>query len=209
MERTIASVPPQGGRKHPQQEFLQDDTTNILFVCGGAFSGIEKIIAARGQGSSIGFAADVRAADERRTGDILRDIEPEDLLKFGLIPEFVGRLPVIATLDDLDEASLVDILTKPKNALVKQYQRLFEMEDVRLTFSDDAMRAIARKATARKTGARGLRSILESILLDPMFDLPSYENVEELVINKEVVEGRASPLLIYSEQREEFSSGAA
>jgi len=209
MEGTVASVPPQGGRKHPHQEFLQVDTTNILFVCGGAFSGIEKIIAARGRGTSIGFSADVRTADERRTGDILRDIEPEDLLKFGLIPEFVGRLPVIATLDDLDEDSLVDILTKPKNALVKQYQRLFEMEDVRLTFSDDAMRAIARKATARKTGARGLRSILESILLDPMFNLPGFENVEEIVISKEVVEGGAVPLLIYSEQREEFSSGAA
>ncbi len=209
MEGTVASVPPQGGRKHPQQEFLQVDTTNILFVCGGAFSGIEKIIAARGRGTSIGFSADVRTADERRTGDILRDIEPEDLLKFGLIPEFVGRLPVIAPLDDLDEDSLVDILTKPKNALVKQYQRLFEMEDVRLTFSDDAMRAIARKATARKTGARGLRSILESILLDPMFNLPGFENVDEIVISKEVVEGGAVPLLIYSEQREEFSSGAA
>ena len=209
MEGTIASVPPQGGRKHPQQEFLQVDTTNILFVCGGSFSGLEKIIAARGQGSSIGFAADVRAADERRTGDILRDIEPEDLLKFGLIPEFVGRLPVIATLDDLDEDSLVSILIEPKNALMKQYQRLFSMEDVRLTFSDDALRTIAKKAIGRKTGARGLRSILESILLDPMFNLPGFENVEEIVINKEVVEGRAVPLLIYSEQREERSSGAS
>jgi len=209
MEGTIASVPPQGGRKHPQQEFLQVDTTNILFVCGGAFSGLEKIIAARGQGSSIGFAADVRAADERRTGDILRDIEPEDLLKFGLIPEFVGRLPVIATLDDLDEDSLVSILIEPKNALMKQYQRLFSMEDVRLTFSDAALRQIAKKAILRKTGARGLRSILESILLDPMFDLPGFDNVDEIVINEEVVEGRASPLLIYSEQREERSSGAS
>ena len=209
MEGTIASVPPQGGRKHPQQEFLQVDTTNILFVCGGAFSGLEKIIAARGQGSSIGFAADVRAADERRTGDILRDIEPEDLLKFGLIPEFVGRLPVIATLDDLDEDSLVSILIEPKNALMKQYQLLFSMEDVRLTFSDAALRQIAKKAILRKTGARGLRSILESILLDPMFDLPGFDNVDEIVINEEVVEGRASPLLIYSEQREERSSGAS
>jgi ATP-dependent Clp protease ATP-binding subunit ClpX len=209
MEGTVASVPPQGGRKHPQQEFLQVDTTNILFVCGGAFSGLEKIIAARGQGSSIGFAADVRAADERRTGDILRDIEPEDLLKFGLIPEFVGRLPVIATLDDLDEDSLVSILVEPKNALMKQYQRLFDMEDVRLTFSDDALRTIAKKAIKRKTGARGLRSILESILLDPMFDLPTLDNVEEIVINEEVVEGRATPLQIYSEQREERSSGAS
>ena len=209
MEGTIASVPPQGGRKHPQQEFLQVDTTNILFVCGGAFSGLEKIIAARGQGSSIGFSADVHAIDERSTGKILREIEPEDLLKFGLIPEFVGRLPVIATLEDLDQDALVDILTKPKNALVKQYQRLFEMEDVRLTFSDVAMRAIARKATARKSGARGLRSILESILLDIMFELPTYDGVEEVVINGEVAEGRVRPLLIYADRREEFSSGAA
>jgi len=185
MEGTIASVPPQGGRKHPQQEFLQVDTTNILFVCGGAFSGLEKIIAARGRGTSIGFGADVRLADERKTGTILRGIEPEDLLKFGLIPEFVGRLPVIATLEDLDQDALVDILTKPKNALVKQYQRLFDMDDVRLSFSDDALRTIAKKAVARKTGARGLRSILEGILLDPMFELPSYEGVEEVVINSD------------------------
>src|ERR687888_400843 len=159
MEGTIASVPPQGGRKHPQQEFLQVDTTNILYVCGGAFSGLDKIIAQRRQGTSIGFGAEVRGPDERKTGEILKDLEPEDLLKFGLIPEFVGRLPVIATLDDLDEAVLVDILTKPKNALVKQYQRFFEMEDVRLELNDEAMRGIAQKAIARKTGARGLRSI--------------------------------------------------
>ncbi len=209
MEGTIASVPPQGGRKHPQQEFLQVDTTNILFFCGGAFSGLEKIITARGRGTSIGFGADVHAIDERSTGKILREIEPEDLLKFGLIPEFVGRLPVIATLEDLDQDALVDILTKPKNALVKQYQRLFEMEDVRLTFSDDAMRAIARKAITRKTGARGLRAILESILLDIMFELPTYDGIEEVVINREVAEGRVSPLLIYADWREEFSSGAA
>ena len=209
MEGTIASVPPQGGRKHPQQEFLQVDTTNILFVCGGAFSGLEKIISARGRGTSIGFGADVRTSDERKTGEILRGVEPEDLLRFGLIPEFVGRLPVIATLEDLDEDALVDILTKPKNALVKQYQRLFEMEDVCLTFSDDARREIAHKAIARKTGARGLRSILEGILLDPMFDLPSYDGVEEVVINKEVVEGRVGPLLIYADRREELGSGAS
>ncbi len=209
MEGTIASVPPQGGRKHPQQEFLQVDTTNILFVCGGAFSGLEKIIAARRSGTSIGFGAAVRAADERRAGEILREIEPEDLLKFGLIPEFVGRLPVIATLDDLDEDALVDILSKPKNALVKQYQRLFEMEDVCLTLSDDALREVARKAITRKTGARGLRSILEGILLDSMFELPSYDDVEEVVINKEVVEGRVRPLLIYADRREELGSGAS
>jgi ATP-dependent Clp protease ATP-binding subunit ClpX len=207
MEGTIASVPPQGGRKHPQQEFLQVDTTNILFVCGGAFSGLEKIIAQRRQGTSIGFGAEVRGPDERKTGEILRDLEPEDLLKFGLIPEFVGRLPVVATLDDLDEDALVDILTKPKNALVKQYQRLFEMEDVRLELTDEALRGIAYKAIARKTGARGLRSIMESILLDSMFELPSLAGVSEIVINREVVDGRAKPLHIYSDRRGE--SGTA
>src|ERR1700754_1060179 len=198
MEGTIASVPPQGGRKHPQQEFLQVDTTNILFVCGGAFSGLEKIIAQRRQGTSIGFGAEVRGPDERKTGEILKDLEPEDLLKFGLIPEFVGRLPVVATLDDLDEAVLVDILTKPKNALVKQYQRLFEMEDVRLELSDEALKAIARKAILRKTGARGLRSIMEAILLESMFELPGLDGVEGIVISREVVEGGAKPLHIYS-----------
>jgi len=200
MEGTIASVPPQGGRKHPQQEFLQVDTTNILFICGGAFSGLEKIIASRGRGSSIGFGADVRAPDERGTGEILREVEPEDLLKFGLIPEFIGRLPVIATLEDLNQQALVDILLKPKNALVKQYQRLFEMEGVKLNFSEDALQGVAKKALARKTGARGLRSILEGILLDSMFDLPGYEGVEEVVINREVVEGRARPLHIYADR---------
>ncbi len=209
MEGTVASVPPQGGRKHPQQEFLQVDTTNILFICGGAFAGLEKIIAQRGRGTSIGFGADVRAPEERKTGDILREIEPEDLLKFGLIPEFVGRLPVIATLEDLDEAALIEILTAPKNALVKQYQKLFDMEDVELTFADDALSAIARKAIARKTGARGLRSILEGILLDSMFDLPNYDTVEEVVINREVVEGGASPLLIYADRTEDASSSAS
>ena len=208
MEGTIASVPPQGGRKHPQQEFLQVDTTNILFVVGGAFSGLEKIINARGQSTSIGFGADVRSPDERQMGEILKQVEPEDLLKFGLIPEFVGRLPVIATLEDLDEDALVDILTKPKNALVKQYQRLFEMEDVSLTFSDDALRAISRKAIKRKTGARGLRSIMEGNLLDTMFDLPSFESVEEVVINSEVIEGRAQPLHIYSDRREDLETSA-
>jgi ATP-dependent Clp protease ATP-binding subunit ClpX len=202
MEGTIASVPPQGGRKHPQQEFLQVDTTNILFICGGAFAGLEKIIGARGKGTSIGFGADVRSPDERRTGDLLRQVEPEDLLKFGLIPEFVGRLPVVATLHDLDEAALIEILTKPKNALVKQYQRLFEMEDVKLGIMEEALKSIANKAILRKTGARGLRSIMESILLDPMFDLPGLTGVEEIVVNRDVVEGKARPIYVYSDRRE-------
>ena len=209
MEGTVASVPPQGGRKHPQQEFLQVDTTNILFICGGAFAGLEKIIAQRGRGMAIGFGADVRAPDERKTGEILREVEPEDLLGFGLIPEFVGRLPVIATLDDLEADALVEILVKPKNALVKQYEKLFDMENVTLAFTDDALDAVAHKAIARKTGARGLRSILEGILLDPMFDLPGYDSVEEVVINREVVEGRAQPLLIYSDRLEDASSSAS
>ncbi|WP_421709868.1 ATP-dependent Clp protease ATP-binding subunit ClpX [Algihabitans sp.] len=209
MEGTVASVPPQGGRKHPQQEFLQVDTTNILFICGGAFAGLDKIIAQRGKGSAIGFGADVRGPDERSTGAILREVEPEDLLKFGLIPEFVGRLPVVATLEDLDEDALVEILTTPKNALVKQYERLFEMENVHLNFTEDALRAVANKAIARKTGARGLRSIMEGILLDSMFDLPGYEGVEEVVINRDVAEGRASPLQIYADRREDASGTSA
>ena len=208
MEGTVASVPPQGGRKHPQQEFLQVDTTNILFICGGAFSGLDKIISARGRGTTIGFGADVRAADDRNTGDILRDVEPEDLLKFGLIPEFVGRLPVLATLDDLDKNSLIEILTAPKNALVKQYQRLFEMEDVRLTFSEDALSTIASRAVARKTGARGLRSIMEDILLHTMFELPALDGVEEVVISGEVAENFAKPLYIYSDRQEEVETSA-
>ena len=199
MEGTIASVPPQGGRKHPQQEFLQVDTTNILFICGGAFAGLDKIITARGQGPGIGFGADVRSPNDRSTGEVLMEIEPEDLLKFGLIPEFVGRLPVIATLEDLDEEALVQILTKPKNALIKQYSRLFEMEDVKLMFTDDSLHSVSLKAIKRKTGARGLRSILEGILLDTMFELPGLENVEEIAINSEVVEGRAKPLYIYAD----------
>ncbi|MBB3065837.1 MULTISPECIES: ATP-dependent Clp protease ATP-binding subunit ClpX [Limibacillus] len=208
MEGTVASVPPQGGRKHPQQEFLQVDTTNILFICGGAFAGLERLIAGRNKGSSIGFGADVRGPDQRTTGEILREVEPEDLLRFGLIPEFVGRLPVVATLEDLDEVALIEILTKPKNALVKQYQRLFDMESVRLDFTDDALQAIAKKAIARKTGARGLRSIMEGILLDPMYELPGLEGVEEMVINREVVEGRAKPLQIYTDRREDVGSSA-
>jgi ATP-dependent Clp protease ATP-binding subunit ClpX len=208
MEGTVASVPPQGGRKHPQQEFLQVDTTNILFICGGAFSGLEKLISGRDRGSLIGFGADVRGPDDRKTGEILKDVEPEDLLKFGLIPEFVGRLPVIATLEDLEEDALVEILTRPKNALVKQYERLFEMEDVKLDFTEEALRCIAQKAIARKTGARGLRSIMEGILLDPMYDLPGLEGVEEMVVNKEVVEGRTQPLYIYSDRREDIGTSA-
>ena len=211
MEGTVASVPPQGGRKHPQQEFLQVDTTNILFICGGAFAGLEKIIAKRGQTTSIGFGATVEAEDDRRMGEILRQVEPEDLLGFGLIPEFIGRVPVFATLEDLDEDALVQILSKPRNALVKQYQRMFEMEDVKLTFSDEALLAIARRAIERKTGARGLRSILENILLDTMFDLPGLDGVVEVVISPEVVEGTARPLRIYSDagnRSEEVESSA-
>ncbi len=208
MEGTVASVPPQGGRKHPQQEFLQVDTTNILFICGGAFAGLEKVIGMRNQGTSIGFGADVKSPDERRSGEILKGVEPEDLLKYGLIPEFVGRLPVIATLEDLDEGALIEILTKPKNALVKQYQRLFEMENVALSFQEDALRGIAHKAIQRKTGARGLRSIMEGILLDTMFDLPGQNGVEEIVVNKDAVEGAAKPLFIYGERKDEVGSSA-
>jgi ATP-dependent Clp protease ATP-binding subunit ClpX len=208
MEGTVASVPPQGGRKHPQQEFLQVDTTDILFICGGAFAGLDKIISQRDRGTSVGFGSEVRGPDERKTGEILKSVEPEDLLKFGLIPEFVGRLPVVATLDDLDKKSLIEILTKPKNALVKQYQRLFEMEDVSLDFTDDAFKSIAEKAIARKTGARGLRSIMEAILLEPMFELPGLDGVEEIVINREVVEGGTQPLYIYTDRREDVGSSA-
>ncbi|MEM1374319.1 MAG: ATP-dependent Clp protease ATP-binding subunit ClpX [Pseudomonadota bacterium] len=203
MEGTVASVPPQGGRKHPQQEFLQVDTTNILFIVGGAFAGLDRIIAQRGKGTSIGFGADVKDNDERGTGQLFSELEPEDLLKFGLIPEFVGRLPVIATLEDLDEDALVTILTEPKNALVKQYQRLFELEDTTLTFTEDALTAIARKAIERKTGARGLRSILEGILLDTMFDLPGLESVTEVVVNEEAVASEAQPLMIHADAGKE------
>ncbi len=209
MEGTVASVPPQGGRKHPQQEFLQVDTTNILFICGGAFSGLERLISKRGNETSIGFNARVDVPEDRNTGELLKDLEPEDLLKFGLIPEFVGRLPVLATLEDLDEAALVTILSQPKNALVKQYQQLFDMEDTKLTFSDDALLAIARKAIERKTGARGLRSVIEGILLDTMFELPAMEGVEEVVISHEVVAGEARPLYIYSKKVEEEAAASA
>lgn len=200
MEGTVASVPPQGGRKHPQQEFLQVDTTNILFICGGAFSGLEKIISGRGKGSSIGFKAEVKAPDDRKAGDLFKEVLSEDLLKFGLIPEFIGRLPVIATLEDLDEEALKEILLKPKNAIAKQYQKLFDMENVTLTFTNEAVHAIAQKTIARGTGARGLRSIMEELLLDTMFDLPNMEGVKEVVIGREVLENSAKPLLIYEDE---------
>ncbi len=208
MEGTTASVPPQGGRKHPQQEFLQVDTTNILFICGGAFAGLEKIIGDRLEGKSMGFGAHVAAPDERRTGEVLRSTEPEDLLKFGLIPEFVGRLPVVATLEDLDVDALVKILKEPKNALVKQYQKLFDMEDVELGFTDEALVAIAKKGIERKTGARGLRSIMENILLDTMFDLPGMEGVDEVMIDKDVVAGTKDPVRVYSGKEEQAGDAA-
>ncbi len=209
MEGTVASVPPQGGRKHPQQEFLQVDTTNILFICGGAFSGLEKIIGDRLEGKSIGFGAHIAAPDERRVGAMLQKSEPEDLLKFGLIPEFVGRLPVIATLEDLDIDALVKILSEPKNALVKQYKKLFEMEEVELGFTDDALTAIAKKGLERRTGARGLRSILENVLLDTMFDLPTMEGVDEVMVDKDVIEGRKDPVRVYSNTAKELAGDAA
>tara|TARA_X000000950_G_scaffold40816_1_gene44489 strand:- start:7502 stop:8638 length:1137 start_codon:yes stop_codon:yes gene_type:complete len=209
MEGTVASVPPQGGRKHPQQEFLQVDTTNILFICGGAFAGLDRVISQRGKGSAMGFGADVRNLDDRGIGEIFKQLEPEDLLKFGLIPEFVGRLPVLATLEDLDKDALVTILTQPKNALIKQYQRLFEIEDTKLTFTDDALQAVAEKAIERKTGARGLRSILENTLLDTMFELPGMEEVSEVVINHEVITSvEAKPLMIYADKQKEPASAS-
>ena len=209
MEGTVASVPPQGGRKHPQQEFLQVDTTNILFICGGAFAGLDRVISQRGKGSAVGFGADVRNLDDRGIGEIFKQLEPEDLLKFGLIPEFVGRLPVLATLEDLDKDALVTILTQPKNALIKQYQRLFEIEDTKLTFTDDALQAVADKAIERKTGARGLRSILENTLLDTMFELPGMEEVSEVVINDEVItSAEAKPLMIYADKQKEPASAS-
>ena len=198
MEGTVASVPPQGGRKHPQQEFLQVDTTNILFICGGAFAGLERLISDRTNSTGIGFGATVRDKDETKVGEILTKIEPEDLVKFGLIPEFIGRLPVIATLEDLDEDALVQILVEPKNALTKQYKALFEMDEVELEFRDDALRAIARRAIERKTGARGLRSILENILMDTMFDIPTTSDIDSVVINEDVVVSNAPPLLVHS-----------
>ncbi len=200
MEGTVASVPPQGGRKHPQQEFLQVDTSNILFICGGAFSGLEKVIAARGRGTTIGFGADVKAVDERTAGQLFKDLEPEDLLKYGLIPEFVGRLPIIATLEDLDEKALIQILTEPKNALVKQYKKLFEMEGVELNFKEDALKAISKKAIERKTGARGLRSIIENLLLDSMFEIPDREDVTEVVVSEDTVNENKAPVYVIAEK---------
>jgi len=208
MEGTVASVPPQGGRKHPQQEFLQVDTTNILFICGGAFAGLDKLIASRHTGAGIGFGADVRDPDDRKIGELLAELEPEDLIKFGLIPEFVGRLPVVATLEDLDEGALIQILTEPKNALLKQYQKLFEMDDVNLEFRDDALKAVAKKAIERKTGARGLRSIMENILMEPMFDIPTTGDIEEVVINADVVDNGAAPLVVHAKRPQEAEQGA-
>ena len=206
MEGTVASVPPQGGRKHPQQEFLQVNTTNILFICGGAFGGLEKIVSLRSKGTAMGFGATIREHDNKSTGQILKDLEPEDLLKFGLIPEFIGRLPIVATLEDLHEDALIKILQEPKNALLKQYAKLFEIEGAKLTFTKDSLSAIAKKALIRKTGARGLRSILEDILLETMFELPSQSNISEVVINKDVVEGKIKPLLTYSKKNNQTSN---
>ena len=202
MEGTVASVPPQGGRKHPQQEFLQVDTTNILFVCGGAFSGLDKIISQRNKGTSIGFGAEVRSADDKKTGEIIKTLEPEDLLKYGLIPEFIGRMPIVATLEDLDEQSLVKILKEPKNSLLKQYQQIFRFEGVKLIFKEEALLEIAKKAITKKTGARGLRTILESLLLKTMFDLPSQENVKEVIIDRSVVLGEKEPIVVYSKNKD-------
>jgi ATP-dependent Clp protease ATP-binding subunit ClpX len=201
MEGTVASVPPQGGRKHPQQEFLQVDTTNILFICGGAFSGLDKIISQRNKGTSIGFGAEVRSVDDKKTGEIIKTLEPEDLLKYGLIPEFIGRMPIVATLEDLDEQSLVKILKEPKNSLLKQYQQIFRFEGVKLIFKDEALLEIAKKAITKQTGARGLRAILESLLLKTMFDLPSQENVNEVIIDRSVALGEKEPMVIYSKNK--------
>ncbi|MEZ5813268.1 MAG: ATP-dependent Clp protease ATP-binding subunit ClpX [Alphaproteobacteria bacterium] len=209
MEGTVASVPPQGGRKHPQQEFLQVDTANILFICGGAFAGLDKLIAARGRGTTIGFGADVKDLDERNIGELFKELEPEDLLKYGLIPEFVGRLPVIATLEDLDEDALITILTEPKNALVKQYKKLFGIEGVELTFKPDALKAIAKKAIERKTGARGLRSILENLLLDTMFELPDVEGLEEVIVKKETVTNDKAPVMVIADDKKKKKKGGS
>ena len=206
MEGTVASVPPQGGRKHPQQEFLQVNTTNILFICGGAFGGLEKIVSLRSKGTAMGFGATIREHDSKSTGQILKDLEPEDLLKFGLIPEFIGRLPIVATLDDLHEEALIKILQEPKNALLKQYAKLFEIEGAKLSFTKDSLSAIAKKALIRKTGARGLRSILEDILLETMFELPSQSSISEVVINKDVVDGKIKPILSYSKKNNQNSN---
>ena len=206
MEGTIAAVPPQGGRKHPQQEFLQVDTTNILFICGGAFAGLDKLISNRNKGSSIGFGAEIVSPEDKLTGEILQDLEPGDLVKFGLIPEFIGRLPVLATLEDLDEDALVTILTEPKNALIKQYQKLFEMEDTKLEFRDNALKEVAKKAIMLKTGARGLRSIIENVLMDTMFELPSEQDISEVVVNEDVITKGSKPLLVHAKKKKEIGT---
>ena len=209
IEGTVASVPPQGGRKHPQQEFLQVDTSNILFICGGAFAGLDKVIRDRSEKGGIGFAAEVKSKDDKRNfGETLHDLEPEDLVRYGLIPEFVGRLPVIATLDELDKAALMQILIEPKNALTKQYTRLFEMENVQIDFRTDALEAVAERAMERKTGARGLRSIMESVLLDTMYRIPSEKNVVKVVVDQAVIRGESEPLLVYdnSEKQSKVAS---
>jgi ATP-dependent Clp protease ATP-binding subunit ClpX len=207
MEGTVASVPPQGGRKHPQQEFLQVDTTNILFICGGAFAGLDKIISQRDKGTSIGFGADVKNTQDKKTGEWMKSLEPEDMLKYGLIPEFIGRLPMIATLEDLDEKSLIKILQEPKNSLTKQYQELFKLDGAKLTFKDTALKEIAVKAINKKTGARGLRSILENILLKTMYDLPSQDNIEEVIIDANTVKGTSEPILVHSKNDNKGKSG--
>ena len=209
MEGTIASVPPQGGRKHPQQEFLQVDTTNILFICGGAFSGLDKIISKRNRATSIGFGADVKSLDRKKVGEIIKNLEPEDLLKYGLIPEFIGRLPITATLEDLDEASLIKILTEPKNSLIKQYKELFKFEGVRLIFKDDAIKEIAKKAINKKTGARGLRSILEVVLLSTMYELPSQANIAEVIIEKSAITGQGKPIMVHSKNKNKTDTTSA
>ena len=209
MEGTIASVPPQGGRKHPQQEFLQVDTTNILFICGGAFAGLDKIISKRNRATSIGFGADVKSLDRKKVGEIIKNLEPEDLLKYGLIPEFIGRLPITATLEDLDEASLIKILTEPKNSLIKQYKELFKFEGVRLIFKDDAIKEIAKKAINKKTGARGLRSILEVVLLSTMYELPSQANIAEVIIEKSAIMGQGKPIIVHSKNKDKTDTTSA
>jgi len=206
MEGTIASVPPQGGRKHPQQEFLQVDTTNILFICGGAFAGLEKIISHRDKGSSIGFEAEVKTLEDKKIGEWMKALEPEDLLKYGLIPEFIGRLPITATLEDLDENSLIQILKEPKNSLTKQYQELFKLEGVKLTFKESALKEISSKAISKKTGARGLRSIIENILLKTMFELPSQDNIEEVIVDINAAKGISQPIAIHSKKTDKTSA---
>ena len=208
MEGTVASIPPQGGRKHPQQEFIPVNTSNILFICGGAFSGLEKIISKRGVIAGIGFNASVKMPETRQFSELLSGVEPEDLLKYGLIPEFIGRLPILASLDDLDEKALIEILTVPKNSLIKQYKKIYSLEDVKLSFTKDALKSIATKAILRKTGARGLRSILEEILLESMYEIPSEENINEVVINRDVVTGKGKPIIAYSKKKTEIESSA-